>query len=450
MFKNKLQKIIEYGLYLFLFIFPWQTRWIIKDGKINGGYFEYGTYSLYISDILLLLLLFLWLFYFFNKNLTIKKLEKFWIALAFLDAIIFISVFIASNHFLAFYKYIYFLLGVGLFALIVYFPFNKTKAIFSFSLALLFQSLIAVAQFLTQLSPANKWLGMAEHDPAQLGISVVEGMGNLGFVERWLRAYGAFDHPNILGGFLALGLFVLIANLIARSKTIDLDKSDNFREKIFRMNIFFYPVILIIIVGIFFSFSRSAWLAVSIFLLLFLIISVINKDKLAQKYFLPIFLYIGIIIFIISLPFSNLIDARFKGQGRLEHISKEERIQSVYLAKDVLSDNWLFGVGVGNYTLSLRDKYFKDQEAYYYQPTHNTFLLIWSEIGIFGFMAFLFFLFFIFFQKITKKHMLYRIPIFVSLAVLMFFDHWWWSLHFGVLYFWLICGFSLLFFKRFA
>ncbi len=78
--KNKLQKIIEYGLYLFLFILPWQTRWIIKEGEINGGYFEYETYSLYGSDILLIVVLFLAGIYFFRKRKEVSKLKvkKYW------------------------------------------------------------------------------------------------------------------------------------------------------------------------------------------------------------------------------------------------------------------------------------------------------------------------------------------------------------------------------------
>ena len=54
---KKIRKIIEYGLYLLVFLLPWQTRWIIKAGMINGGYSEYGTISLYGTDILLIILL---------------------------------------------------------------------------------------------------------------------------------------------------------------------------------------------------------------------------------------------------------------------------------------------------------------------------------------------------------------------------------------------------------
>ncbi len=447
--KNKLQIVIEYGLYLLLFTLPWQTRWIIKEGEINGGYFEYGTYSLYASDILLLILLFLSSIYLFKNRSKLKdfKITKFWYALAFLDLFVLISIFVASNHYLAFYKYLYFLLGIGLFSLIVYFPYNKSKALFSFFSALLIQALFAIVQFLTQVSPANKWLGMAKHDPIDLGVSVVEGMGSLGFVERWLRSHGSLDHPNILGGFLAMGLFMVISTLINRSSNASLREGDDYRRRIFKMNVVFYPLIILIIVGAFFSFSRAAWLAISVSLLLFMFIAVLKRDKLIQKYFLPVILYGGIVIFLISIPFGNLIEARFKGQGRLEYISKVERIKSVSLAKDVLKDNWLFGTGIGNYTLSVHDDYVSDQESYYYQPTHNTFLLVWSEIGVFGLISLLLFLIFIFFKSLSKNILIYKIPWLFAFIILLFFDHWWWSLHFGIIYFWLICGFALLIFE---
>ena len=67
-FMKKLEKIIEYGLYLLVFLLPMQTRWIIKTGELNGGYWEYGTISLYSTDILLAVLLVLFVFSFFGKE----------------------------------------------------------------------------------------------------------------------------------------------------------------------------------------------------------------------------------------------------------------------------------------------------------------------------------------------------------------------------------------------
>src|SRR3989338_3232173 len=52
-----LSKTIEYGLYFLVFLLPLQTRWIIKPGELNNGPWEYGTYSLYGTDILLIIIL---------------------------------------------------------------------------------------------------------------------------------------------------------------------------------------------------------------------------------------------------------------------------------------------------------------------------------------------------------------------------------------------------------
>jgi len=449
--KSKLQTVIEYILYLFIFILPWQTRLFIKKAEINGGYFEYGTYSLYASDILFFILFFLslvyiftkrkaWLDFYKNKNKKIK-IKKYYYALALLDLFAFVSVFVASNHYLAFYKYVYFLSGAALFTLMIYFPYKKTKAITVFALSLVIQAMIALAQFFTQISSANKYLGIASHDPINLGVSVVEGMGNLGYIERWLRAYGSLDHPNILGGFLVTGLLVVVSRLIIKSKKIHLEEKDDFRREIFKINIFIYPAALLVFIAMFFSFSRAAWLASAIFFFLFALIAIFKKDKLIQKYFLPIFLCGGIVIFLVSLPFGNLIEARLKGQGRLEYISKVERINSAYSAKGILADHFFLGAGIGNYTIVLKEDYKKDEKSYYYQPTHNVFLLLWSEIGLFGLIAFVFFVFFVFFEGISKNKLIYKISIFSSFIVLLFFDHWWWSLHFGILYFFLFCSF---------
>ena len=65
------KRIIEYGLYLLVFLLPIQTRWIIKPGELNGGYLEYGTVSLYITDIVLIALLLLFVVFYFKT----RKLE---------------------------------------------------------------------------------------------------------------------------------------------------------------------------------------------------------------------------------------------------------------------------------------------------------------------------------------------------------------------------------------
>src|SRR3989338_3887495 len=44
---------IEYLIYFFLFIIPWQTRLILRHGVLNNGNWEYGIVGIYGTEILL-------------------------------------------------------------------------------------------------------------------------------------------------------------------------------------------------------------------------------------------------------------------------------------------------------------------------------------------------------------------------------------------------------------
>ena len=66
-------RLTTYLVYTILFLLPWQTRWIIKEGMINKGSREYGTYSLYIIDILIILTFVVFIFSQKELMLYIKK-----------------------------------------------------------------------------------------------------------------------------------------------------------------------------------------------------------------------------------------------------------------------------------------------------------------------------------------------------------------------------------------
>ena len=77
--------------------------------------------------------------------------------------------------------------------------------------------------------------------------------------------------------------------------------------------------------------------------------------------------------------------------------------------------------------------------SWHYQPTHNVFLLIWAEVGILGLLA-IAVLFFIIIKKFIIHDDWQALPVLLALIVIMLVDHWLWSLHFGVLFFWLVLG----------
>src|SRR3989339_860651 len=66
-----IKKILNYLILLLIFLLPLQTRYINEYGSLNGGYWEYGTFSLYGTQILLWLIVLI-----FGINKFFKK--EFW------------------------------------------------------------------------------------------------------------------------------------------------------------------------------------------------------------------------------------------------------------------------------------------------------------------------------------------------------------------------------------
>src|SRR5438132_418048 len=125
--------------------------------------------------------------------------------------------------------------------LVVVFP--RRWLLTGIAVAVVGQSLLAGWQAVAQTTaPAGKlfngWTAeLTSHDQ---GASIVM----LPIVGRWLRSYGSFPHPNILGGFLALSLAVLAVHMDMRVR----------RLRAVALAVGFGALLL--------AFSRAAWLAV--------------------------------------------------------------------------------------------------------------------------------------------------------------------------------------------
>ncbi len=539
-----LERIIEYGLYLLVFVLPWQTRYIIKAGEINGGYWEYGTISLYATDVLLILLIIIFIIYkfyshkfsifhanagprqgggnfsgyarsgearqFSNKSQilprqrdpakvvtnTKSKIPGYWYIIAGLNLMVLISIFFAPDKLVAVFSFLRFLLGIGLFWLIVSVSYDKLKLIISLLFGMMIQAGLAIWQFIYQSSFSSKWLGLALHQATDLGTSVIETVGSDGIGERWLRAYGGLDHPNVLGGLLTVGLILVIGLILKYSNnnfqfsttkagqaisppTGDLPKGDNFQSKKnerFILSIG-WVIIIIFFIALIFTWSRAAWLALFISLVVLLIISLVRKNLLRQKSILEIILVLGMVVFILFNLYQNLFITRSLPKQRLEIKSYSERILSYKNFRQIIKDSWLTGTGMGNYTLILHDQMNKNLASFDYQPVHNVFLLAWAEIGILGIIFFTGLIIYLLITNyqflITNKmpnakcqmpnqyqnqkleirnwkleigqngraeDMIINFSILIALIIIMSLDHWWWSLHFGILFFWLVVG----------
>lgn len=174
---------------------------------------------------------------------------------------------------------------------------------------------------------------------------------------------------------------------------------------------------------------------------------------------------------ILTVIYQDPLSSRLESQTRLEVKSNYERIVYFTQAKQLVEQNWYKGVGLGNYTLALYDHLPEKREAWFYQPVHNVYFLICVELGLGGFIIFI-----LLFIEIFKKIYYFNFPeysgllsvfdlfqhktvfkfykeriywflcfaaIFIMLLVIMVFDHYLWTMYFGIMLFWLCLGLLL-------
>jgi len=425
---KSLKKIIEYSFYVFVGLFPWQTKLILRSADTN-----FNEISLYASYLLLLAILIVFFIYKLKRSEEGGVISWLWWALAGLEMAVLISFFFAPDQVLAFYHYLLFLMGVGIFYLLREGTesfgyeskcFDRVKIIYIFLASLFFQAILGIYQFLSQSSFVSKYLGLAAHNPATLGTAVIEADSG-----RWLRVYGGMDHPNIFGGVLAIAL-ILTAYLLAKKKII------RTRQEIGE-SIFLFVFYFVSLFALFFTFSRTAWIAYVVGLVVLLINLISQKDRWAIGRYLALIFFSGVMLLIVVYPYRSLLQVRLQGETRLEEKSLSERREYLGQAKDLVMSHYLAGVGVGNYTLSLRQADDYKKAATDYQPVHNCFLLLWAECGIF---ALIFFVVFLVTMAKKNRRAAYSGAILTALIIIMLLDHWLLSLPFGLLFLFLILG----------
>ncbi len=254
----------------------------------------------------------------------------------------------------------------------------------------LFQIVIAILQFINGSSLGLNFLGESEIYANYYGSSFFEYNG-----QSFLRGYGTFPHPNLLGGFL-LFLMIISSSIFYQKKTIR------------------YALNLLMVIGIFFSFSRSALITSLIIIASNLIfdylyfkrkavtsiseqsnyassedlkksfdstiprrnIQTVKKTKKSKSFSIKVSAFI--------LPFfSRFADLLNLSQNTDSSIS--ERGLLIEASYQVIKNNLFFGAGWGNFIKSMEGFVPTTFGGFgLFQPVHNIFLLLLSENGIIG------------------------------------------------------------------
>ena len=418
-----LEKIL---FYLLVFCLPFQTRKIVYQW--GGGFNEWTSMYLYLTDILLVSILLLWLsrnrkerFFKNSLNIYIIRSANFWLVAFLLISLI--SLIQADNIQLGAYQWIKLL---ELTALFFYLKYNF-KSLFNFErlaqvfvLSGLFQSIIAISQFVNQKSLGLRFLFESPLSPEISGVAKIM-VNNL----KMIRAYGTFPHPNILAGFLLISIFFFYFLWLNKKHS-------------FAFNSILIAVYGILIIALGFTFSRTIIFIFLLSSLFYFIVCFRQNRKRIFALFLSFLILCSSFLFLAWPEISN----RFQISLTEQSISLRSFYAQVSFL--VIQEHPWLGVGLGNFVWQVRQM-LDLLSAWVHQPVHNIYLLIGSEVGLIGLIVFLMFLFILIrqFRKQREeniKQYYLLLSLIFGILIISCFDHFFWTLQQGQLMFWLVLG----------
>ena len=440
-------------LFLATFALNMRKIFLTPYSFLNGTFNEYTTLSFSWADLLMLAVIIIytirWLISQFSDIPLTKAIQynvirykssviRFYydvsretiILLVFL-VWIGLSVFWSQYKLIALYRFATFL-EISFFAIIAVKSLKNQKwlrlAFFALIFNGLFQSILGIAQFVHNKSLEIHWLGESILGANIDGVAKIIIGG-----EKHIRAYGTLPHPNILAGFLMIPIFIILAELLNR---LAFAKFDNI--KVSRgtfLDVIPIWVILIsftiIFAGFLLTFSRSAFLGLTVG---FLLLCFLHRKKLARQSRLGLV----IIFFSAVLAVGYLTHSNKDTISLFSTQSLEERNLYQNVARETISVHPLAGVGIGQFVFEEFQKH-PDLEGWEYQPVHNVYLLVFSELGAIGLALFILWLLLILewgSRKECNTKLLLTYNVFCCIVLLYFliflFDHYFWDIKLGL------------------
>jgi len=471
-FKKFLNSFIEksdiWFFYAFLVTSTLSVRKVLLYYPINNNFNEYTGIYLYLSDIFLFLTITSWLLALCNKNSILSIINRAYqqvihnyvlILLLFIAIFSFLSILWSSNQQIALFRSIKLL---GLILIFFYVLKNVPRGTFLkrflqiIMVTSIIQSVIGIIQFIIQHSIGLLWLKESILSPQITGVAKVIFDGHI-----YIRAYGLFPHPNILGGFLVFSIISTLLylkifhqntakcstpacpvgrwNILSRSNNIEIvpparnasslnSSQENYASLqnvprgTFLDNFMaggrgtFVILFIISIQGLslLLTFSKSAIIGLSIGLF-YLYITKCSTWNIIRGKRGTSSNWVNII---------KMFHACLSGR-RVEHFyrkvflflsivilfflvlkpdtyslifkSLQERTFYLNVSRGTFLSHPLIGIGAGQFIINMQN--IPNLKEWQYQPVHNVFLLILNEFGVFVFFAFLYFIY-----KILRIH----------------------------------------------
>ncbi|MEK9157977.1 MAG: hypothetical protein AAB638_02210 [Patescibacteria group bacterium] len=416
-----LKKLEDWLFYIFLFAIPISIRHIF--GYEPFDFTEWTAVYVYVTDLLVLTLFGFWICS--KPKIQIKKADWFLISFVIVAGL---SITNAKDVQTSIFQWLKLLEGFALYFYVKDYALKRFTLAHAFEVIVLtgaFQSVIAIIQFIKQGSLGLSYLGESVLAPGMTGIAAfyVEGI-------KIMRAYGTLPHSNVLAIylFIALGAFYSIA--------------------IYQKRRWWWHVLHVLILWAFLlTFSRTIiglWFIAFIIHLLFIRFyrpfhKEFWQDSEMRKRSLKIFwttVTVGAI-------FVSMYGSYVVNRSSISTSDEAVQLRILYNQESLKSvQNWL-GLGIGNFVPWLQNQDLHLNRNLY-QPVHNVYLLIYSEVGV-GlalFIIFLAILLYDFYNRLGFRKLYHFSLGLVVMAILVvgLFDHFLWTIQSGRIVFWLALG----------
>jgi hypothetical protein len=410
-----------------IILISFRLRFLLLSRPVPPVWRDYTDFLVFASDIALLLCVFAWLAW---VRSTGRKLS--WaprlitLPVLGLTALGGLSVFASVDPGLSLYHFVRL---VALFGFLL-FVIDQVKSLDQIALPLVvqiaLQSVVAIGQAFTQRSLGLPRLGEYELDPAWSGVSIVLTQSS-----RFLRAYGLSDHPNILGGCLAFAL-VLLFVYIATQKQVGSS---------------YWVVFAVGSLALFYTFSRSAWLALGLGLGLCLLLIRRSSKPLAWQRAWVLLAVTAILMAPWVWRQRDLLGIRLGGAFQANPAEVKSLGERAYLldaGSQLFERHPITGVGLGAAPVALAREFPNFPVSY--QPPHFVILESAVETGLVGatfFLALLAIPWLVLWRKRSMPFtpgLIAAFGLLLSISVVGFFDYYPWLLAPGRLWLWLGWG----------
>lgn len=387
----KLEKIL---LFLILLLLPTQLgkHFWPQFSYVYSLPIDYLSPTLYFWDILVVVLLLVW---FLGRPKINKLALNLFLFFLLTQAL---SLLEAGNSGAGMFRLEQYTLA-GLFG--VYLgstSFNKVKSIvlWALGISIVGESLLATSQFIKGGTLGLWILGERTFTISTPSIAKFDFYGS-----QFLRPYATFPHPNVLAGFMIIGILLI----------------DQFSPK---GSLTKTGIVIVATVATILSFSR-----VSIVVLLAVLVSAGKRWTL-----------FAVLVILLAAPF---LYARYYSLLNFDNLAYFRREELLGVSWNLFKNSPILGVGLNQFIIKASDQILVGPNRFL-QPVHNIFLLALSETGIIGLIGLISLIGYPIFRLFKQRIFLL---LWGTVLFLGLFDHYFLTLPQGYRMLFLIWGLSL-------